>query len=102
MTNKDRDTVYKKYGYDKDKIPFPMMQIGEEDEVAINPYSEVKVTLNPVEIAIYDCLMGSYHAHLLAGDTGNMETAKSLYDDYYKGKDWFIENNPDAYFKLID
>ena len=100
MINKEK--IYKKYGYDKDKIPFPMMQIGEEDEIAKNPYSEVEVTLNPVEIAIYDCLMGSYHAHLLAGDTGNMETAKALYNDYYKGKDWFIENNPDAYFKLID
>ena len=102
MTNKDRDTVYKKYGYDKDKIPFPRMHIGEEDEVAINPYSEVKVTLNPVEIAIYDNLMGSYHAHLAAGEAGQMKIAKELYDDYYKGKDWFIENNVEAYFKLID
>ena len=99
MTNKDRDTIYKKYGYDKDKIPFPMMTIGEENETATNPYTEVKVTLNPVETAIYDCLMGSYHAHLAAGEAGQM---KELYDDYYKGKDWFIENNVEAYFKLID
>ena len=102
MTNKDKETIYKKYGYDKDKIPFPKMMIGKENEIAKNPYTEVEVTLNPVEIAIYDCLMGSYHAHLLAGDTGNMETAKSLYGDYNKGKNWFIENNVGAYFKLID
>ena len=102
MTNKDKDILYKKYGYDKDKIPFPMMQIGEEDEIAKNPYSEVEVTLNPVEIAIYDCLMGSYHAHLQAGHSGQTKIAKELYSDYYKGKDWFIENNVDAYFKLID
>ncbi len=102
MTNKDKDILYKKYGYDKDKIPFPMMQIGEEDEIAKNPYSGLEVTLNPVEIAIYDCLMGSYHAHLQAGHSGQTKIAKELYSDYYKGKDWFIENNVDAYFKLID
>ena len=102
MTNKDRNILYKKYGYDKEKIPFPMMTIGEEDEVATNPYSGVEVTLNPVEIAVYDCLMGSYNAHLQAGESGQIKIAKELYSDYYKGKDWFIENNVDAYFKLID
>jgi hypothetical protein len=102
MTNKDKETIYKKYGYDKDKIPFPKMTIGEEDEEITNPYSEVKVTLNPVETAVYDCLMGSYHAHLKAGEAGQMKIAKELYSDYYKGKDWFIENNVEAYFKLID
>ena len=102
MTNKDKETIYKKYGYDKNKIPFPMMMIGEEDEIAKNPYTEVEVTLNPVEIAVYDCLMGSYHAHLAAGQAGQLEVARDLYDDYYKGKDWFIENNVEAYFKLID
>ena len=100
MTNKD--TIYKKYGYDKDKIPFPMMQIGEEDEIVKNPYSEVEVKLNPVEVAVYDCLMGSYHAHLAAGQAGHVDVAKDLYDDFYKGKDWFIENNVEAYFQLID
>ena len=102
MTNKDKEKLYKKYGYDKDKIPFPKMMIGKEDEVATNPYTEVEVTLNPVEIAIYDCLMGSYHAHLAAGNAGQTEVARSLYGDYNKGKDWFIENNVGAYFKLID
>ena len=46
--------------------------------------------------------MGSYHAHLAAGEAGQMKIAKELYNDYYKGKDWFIENNVGAYFKLID
>ena len=101
-TDKHRYKMYQRYGYDEEKIPFPMMTIGEEDEVATNPYTEVAVTLNPVEIAIYDCLMGSYHAHLLAGETKNFETAKSLYKDFNKGKDWFITNNPDAYYALID
>ena len=27
MTNKDKETLYKKYGYDKEKIPFPGMMI---------------------------------------------------------------------------
>jgi len=46
--------------------------------------------------------MGSYHAHLLAGETGNIETARELYKDFNKGKDWFITNNADAYYALID
>ena len=102
MTNKDKETLYKKYGYDKEKIPFPGMMIEKEDETVKNPYSEIEVTLNPVEVAIYDCLMGSYHAHLAAGNAGQIEVARSLYTDYNKGKDWFIENNVGAYFKLID
>ena len=101
-TNTHRQNMYKKYGYNKKKIPFPAMEIGEEDEEVINPYSEVKVTLNPVETAIYDCTMGSYHAHLMAGNAGQKIVAGKLYKDFYKGKIWFIENNPDAYFKLID
>ena len=75
---------------------------GEEDQEVINPYSEVKVTLNPVETAIYDCTMGSYHAHLMAGEAGQQVIASKLYKDFYKGKIWFIENNPEAYFQLID
>ena len=102
MTNKDKETLYKKYGYDKKKIPFPGMMIEKEDETVKNPYTEVEVTLNPVEVAIYDCLMGSYHAHLAAGNAGQTEVARSLYKDFNKGKDWFIENNVGAYFKLID
>jgi hypothetical protein len=102
MNNKDKETIYKKYGYDKNKIPFPEMMIGKEDETVKNPYTEVEVKLNPVEVAIYDCLMGSYHAHLAAGNAGQTIVAKGLYKDFYKGKDWFIENNVEAYFKLID
>ena len=101
-TDKYRYEMYEKYGYEQDKIPFPMMDIGKKDEEVMNPYSEVKVTLNPVETAIYDCTMGSYHAHLMAGEAGQQVIASKLYKDFYKGKIWFIENNPEAYFQLID
>ena len=94
--------VYEKYGYDKDKMPFHGMIIGVEDEVAVNPYTEIEVTLNPVEIAVYDVLMGCYQLHLLAGNDGQMEQSRDMYNDYTRGKNWFIENNPSAYFDLID
>ena len=45
--------------------------------------------------------MGSYNLHLQIGKN-NIEQARELYDDFNKGKNWFIENNPQAYFDLID
>ena len=30
-TDKHRYKMYQKYGYDEEKIPFPMMTVGEED-----------------------------------------------------------------------
>jgi hypothetical protein len=70
------------------KIPFKGIIIGEESEVVVNPYTQVKVTLTPTEVAVYDVTMGSYHM--------------GLFKEFYKGKNWFIENNPEAYFDLID
>lgn len=103
MTNEFHNLeMYKKYGYDIKDVPYLGMEIGDSNEFAINPYTEVKVELNPVEIAIFDVLMGCYQMHLMAGEAGDHEGAKELYNDYYKGKDWFIENNVDAYFDLID
>jgi hypothetical protein len=70
------------------KLPFKGVIIGSEPEVVVNPYSQVEVTLTPTEVAMYDITMGSYHM--------------GLFKDFYKGKNWFIDNNPEAYFDLID
>jgi len=71
------------------KIPFKDIQILDSEPVVVsNPYSGVQVTLTPTEVAVYDVTMGSY--------------AMGLYDDFYKGKEWFIDNNPEAYYDLID
>jgi len=71
------------------KIPFEDIQILDDEPVEVmNPFSQVKVMLTPTEVAVYDVTMGSYHM--------------GLYKEFYKGRDWFIDNNPEAYFDLID
>lgn len=98
-----REDLYKSWGYDIDKLPFGAhMWLAPEKEVRQNPYSGVKVLLNPVELAIYDHLMESYHEHIALGNEGYYDEARKLYKDFNKGKYWFLENNIRAYMDLID
>ena len=98
-----REDLYKSLGYDIDKLPFGAhMWLAPEKETRQNPYSGVKVLLNPVELAIYDHLMQSYHDHIELGTGGDLVEARKLYKDFNKGKNWFIENNVRAYMDLID
>jgi hypothetical protein len=103
MTNKgDEWDIYTHSGYIKDKVPFSKdMIVGDEYETVANRFTGVKVKLNPVEVAVYDVLMGSYNLHLQVGQS-NIEQSRELYNDFNKGKNWFIENNSQAYFDLID
>ena len=96
--------LFKSWGYDDpSKLPYgEHMMIGPEPEIRQNPYSGVKVELNPVELAIYDRLMDAYHTHIDVGNAGDFKKAKILYSVYNTGKNWFIENNIDAYMELID
>ena len=99
MTNKD---IYKEYGYNKKDVPFSeSMMVGEDHETVANRFTGVKVKLNLVEVAVYDVLMGSYNLHLQVGKDDVIQ-ARELYNDFVKGKNWFIDNNPQAYFDLID
>ena len=90
------------YGYQADKLPFKDMIFMNEPETVHNPYSGVSIELNPIEVAIYDVTMGSYQMHLEAFENKQNEAGKKLYQDFIKGKEWFITNNADAYYKLID
>ena len=99
MTNK---VIYKQYGYNKKDVPFSEgMMVGNDHETVANRFTGVKVKLNPVEVAVYDVLMGSYNLHLQVGKEDNIQ-ARELYNEFIKGNHWFIDNNPQAYFDLID
>ena len=99
MTNKD---IYQEYGYVKEDVPFSEgMMVGKNHETVANKFTGIKVKLNPVELAVYDVLMGSYQLHLQVGKDDLIQ-ARELYNDFIKGKNWFIDNNPQAYFDLID
>jgi len=98
-----REDLYKSWGYDTDKLPFGThMWLEPEKGSRQNPYSGVIVELNPVEMAIYDHTMMAYHDHIELGTGGDLVEARKMYKDFTKGKNWFIENNVEAYMDLID
>ena len=69
------------------KPPFAVTA-GTESEVISNPFSGEKIKLDPVAVAVYDCIKGAE----VLGD----------YDIVRKGIDWFIEHYPEAYMVLLD
>lgn len=98
-----REDLYKSWGYDTEKLPFGThMWLEPEKSSRQNPYSGVIVELNPVEMAIYDHTMMAYHDHIELGTGGDLVEARKLYKEFNKGKEWFIENNVQAYMDLID
>ena len=70
------------------ELPFKVSVLDSQPVEVTNPYSGQSVLLTPTEVAVYDVTMGSYHM--------------GLYDTFYKGKNWFMENNIEAYMTLID
>jgi hypothetical protein len=71
----------------KRKLPFPCVVLEQPEEIT-NKFSGEKVMLEPDAVAVYDTIKG-------AEIIGNA-------DHLRKGIDWFIENEPDAYMKLLD
>jgi hypothetical protein len=53
-----------------------------------NPFSKQKVMLEPIAVAVYDCIKGAE----MLGE----------YDTVQKGIDWFIEHYPEEYGVLLD
>ena len=72
-------------------------------------YSGVSVTLTPLQVAVYDRLMGALaildeHAGhevtiVARGKTINQD---DLIDVVDKGKEWFVRHYPDIYYALLD
>jgi len=54
----------------------------------MNPFSKQKVMLEPIAVAVYDCIKG---AEMLED-----------FDMMHKGIDWFIEHYPEEYGVLLD
>jgi hypothetical protein len=68
--------------------PFPVEIMDKAPVEVANPYSGEKVMLEPIAVAVYDCIKGAE----MLGE----------YDTVEKGIDWFIENYPEAYQVLLD
>ena len=73
------------------KVPNPPFEVEIMDRAPVevaNPFSGEKVMLEPIAVAVYDCIKG---AEML----GEYETVQ-------QGIDWFIEHYPEEYGVLLD
>ena len=68
--------------------PFPVEIMDRAPVEVANPYSGEKVMLEPIAVAVYDCIKGAEYLE--------------DYDTVEKGVDWFIEHYPEAYQVLLD
>ena len=68
--------------------PFPVEIIDTQPVEVANPYSGEKIMLEPIAVAVYDCIKGA-------------EMTED-YDLMQKGMDWFVEHYPDEYMVLLD
>ena len=73
------------------RVPNPPFEVEIMDRAPVevaNPYSGEKVMLEPIAVAVYDCIKG---AEMLED-----------HDMMQKGMDWFAEHYPDEYMVLLD
>ncbi len=73
------------------KVPNPPFEVEIMDKAPVevaNPFSGEKVMLEPIAVAVYDCIKGAE----MLGE----------YDTVQKGIDWFIEHYPREYGVLLD
>jgi hypothetical protein len=73
------------------KVPNPPFEVEIMDRAPVevtNPFSGEKVMLEPIAVAVYDCIKG---AEMLED-----------HDMMQKGMDWFAEHYPDEYMVLLD
>tara|TARA_R110002020_G_scaffold263792_3_gene478521 strand:- start:1553 stop:1828 length:276 start_codon:yes stop_codon:yes gene_type:complete len=70
----------------------------KEGEVVTNPFSKEEYKLTNVELSLYDFIMGSQMVMEMAPKT---MTGKQI-DEFQKALTWFRQNNPEAYYVLLD
>ena len=68
--------------------PFEVEIMDKEPVEVANPYTGQKVMLEPIAVAVYDCIMGAEY----------MENAEMM----QKGMDWFAKHYPNEYMVLLD
>ena len=68
--------------------PFEVEIMDKEPVEVANPYSGEKVMLEPIAVAVYDCIKGAEY----------MENTEMM----QKGIAWFQEHYPKAYMVLLD
>ena len=72
----------------KPNPPFPVEVIDTKPVEVANPFSGQKVMLEPIAVAVYDCIKG---AEMLED-----------FDIVEKGIEWFQKHYPKEYMALLD
>ncbi len=72
--------------------------IYENGETVTNPVSGESYDLNRLELSLYDYIMG---CQMIFESAPSVMTSKRV-DEFQKALAWFKENNPDAYYVLLD
>ena len=73
------------------KVPNPPFEVEIMDKAPVevaNPFSGEKVMLEPIAVAVYDCIKGAEM----------MENSEIV----EKGLEWFAKHYPDEYMRLLD
>ena len=91
----------------KEKQPIPKWFNGtiyEEGAEVRNPFSGDTYKLNNKELSMYDFVVGANRVLEMLHDnrTESNDRIDKLYDDLYKGLDWFKKYNTKAYMILLD
>jgi hypothetical protein len=72
-------------------------EIYEKGDVVTNPFSNESCELNNIELSLYDFIMGVNICY-----ASNVQLNARNIETYEKCIDYFLENNIEAYMKLID
>ena len=72
--------------------------IYKEGETVTNPFSGESYKLTGVELSLYDFIIG---CQMVFDSVPNTMTSKRI-DEFQKALMWFRQNNPEAYYVLLD
>ena len=72
--------------------------IYEKGEKVTNPFSGESYELTGVELSLYDFIIG---CQMVFDSVPNSMTTKRI-NEFQKALNWFRDNNPEAYYVLLD
>jgi hypothetical protein len=72
-------------------------QVYTEGGIVTNPFSGQEYHLTNLELSMYDFIIGCNMLYELRGSVSD-----KLIADMQKGMSWFGENNPEAFYVLLD
>ena len=70
----------------------------DKGDTVKNPFSGEEYELNNVELSMYDFIIG---CQMVFDSVPNSMTSKRI-DEFQKALNWFRNNNPEAYYVLLD